>query len=314
MPKRPYDPFDDEPVALTREHVERMRAEDGLPREPQGLQGLEPPESARRFVLHVLASGSKGNAAILRWKDSAVLIDCGITKKAFFERCGEVGFDPRQLKAVLVTHEHTDHTSGLGVVLRGLAKEGVHPALLTTPAIHRASSKIREAEGVVDVRHIAVSDDFDVAGMRVFAFPTHHDSVESMGFRFEARDDDGALDVVGYATDTGTLDDRIFAHLEGARLLAIESNHDERMLETGPYPPSLKRRVGGELGHLSNRQSADALERLLSPGLECVLGMHLSEHNNTPRMAEAAAKEALSRNGHGAKYWTASHHRAITVY
>lgn len=313
MHRRPYDLFDDDPIALTREYVERMRSLDTTPPESETTPEIQPPPHADGFVLHVLASGSKGNASILRWKDSAVLIDCGITKKAFFERCSEVGFDPKHIKAVTITHEHTDHTSGLGVVMRGLAKEGVRPKLFTTQAIHRASRRIQEVEGLAEIVHVSTQDDFDIAGIRAFTFPTHHDSVESMGFRFEAQDFGRALDIVGYVTDTGMLDDAMFAHLENSRLLAIESNHDPRMLETGPYPPSLKRRVGGERGHLSNLQSAEAIERLLSDSLECVLGMHLSEHNNTPRMAEASARDAIERNCHSARYWTASQHRPTTL-
>lgn len=313
MPSRPYDPFADEPIALTREYVERKRAADVACEREEAIQGLLPPEHAEGFVLHVLASGSKGNAAVLRWGESAVLIDCGITKKAFFERCAEARFDPRQIKAVAITHEHTDHTNGLGVVMRGLAKEGVRPKLFTTTAIHRASAKIREVDNLVEVSHVNAQDDFDMAGIRTFTFPTHHDSVESMGFRFEAGNE-GDRDVVGYVTDTGIVDDTIRAFLENARILALESNHDPRMLENGPYPPSLKRRVGGVQGHLSNLQSAEFVEELLSDRLECILGMHLSEHNNTPAMAQAAIEGVLARNGHSAKFWTASQHRAITVY
>lgn len=309
MPSRPYDPFADEPIALTREYVERKRAADTACEREETIQGLLPPEHAEGFVLHVLASGSKGNAAVLRRNESAVLIDCGITKKAFFERCFEVGFDPRQIKAIAITHEHTDHTSGLGVVMRGLAKEGVRPKLFTTPAIHRASAKIREVESLVEVNHVSARDDFDMAGIRTFSFPTHHDSVESMGFRFETGND-----ILGYVTDTGIVDDTIRAFLENARILALESNHDPRMLENGPYPPALKRRVGGANGHLSNLQSANIVEGLLSDRLEYILGMHLSEHNNTPAMARAAIENVLARNRHSAKFWTASQHRTITVY
>lgn len=319
MANRPFDPFAEDEPALTSAYIELRRASDKHAHEADERTadeswGFAPPDRAERFVLHVLASGSKGNAAILRWKDEAVLIDCGITKKAFFERCAEVGFDPRQLKAVLVTHEHTDHTGGLGVVMRGLAKEGVHPAIVTSDAIHRASARIREIEHLTEVSHISTSDDVAVGGIRVLSFPTFHDSVESMGFRFEAGDERHATDCVGFVTDTGKLDDVALSYLSDVRLLAIESNHDPHLLDIGPYPPSLKRRVGGESGHLSNEQSAAAIERLLTNDLECILGMHLSEHNNLPRLAETAAHSVLVRHDHAARYWAASQHRPITVF
>ena len=306
---------EDDGGALTREWVERARrldAERG--RAGQAAPCARPPADADGFVLHVLASGSKGNAAIVRLGDAAILVDCGISKKELFARCDAVGFDPLSISAILLTHEHTDHTKGLGVLVRALAKAGVCPPLVTTAAVHEASRAVREVEETTEVRHVRASDDFTLAGLHVVSFATSHDSVESMGFRFEGRRADGSTDALGFATDTGVLSEEALACLSEVRLLALESNHDARLLETGPYPAALKRRVASDAGHLSNDQSADGLRRLLSARLERVAGMHLSETNNEPRLAAQASRAVLAREGHPARYDVASQHRPLSLW
>ena len=154
----------------------------------------------QRLALHVLASGSRGNAAVV--EDTAtgkgVLVDCGICKRDFFARCDEAGFDPANLEAVLITHDHTDHTKGLGVVLRGLAKLGIEPAVFADDAVRAASKEIIVLEGASDLRAFSSGDALSLAGMQVHAFRTSHDAASSCGFRVEA---DG--DAVGFMTDTG---------------------------------------------------------------------------------------------------------------
>ncbi len=265
--------------------------------------------------LNVLASGSRGNAAIVEDAETGmgILIDCGVTKKAFLEGCRSCGFDPSGLRAVLVTHEHTDHTKGLGVVLRGLAKLGVEGLPLITGAkICCASKDIAAVEELCDVRPgLADGAEFAVAGtaLRVRVFRTSHDASESFGFRISCEDGD----TLGFMTDTGVVTGEAHDALAGCRLLALEANHDLAMLDAAPYPCSVKRRIASDSGHLSNGQSADELALLAHDGLETVVAMHISENSNDYTLPRQALQSALIAAGSKAAVQSAFQHRPISV-
>ena len=263
-----------------------------------------------RLALHVIASGSKGNAAIVEntGNGHGVLVDCGVTKKAFFAGCQQSGFDPARLDAILMTHEHTDHTKGLDVVTRGLAKLGTAPTLYASTKVRDASGDIRAVQEALGEGAFRAGDDFGLAGIRVHVFPTSHDSAESFGFRFEL---DG--DVVGFMTDTGIVTGEAREALRGCRLLGLEANHDRHILACGPYPAPLKRRIAGAGGHLSNDQSAELLEDLLCNELEQVVALHVSENNNDYDLPVAALAGVLERNGHPARALTGYQRRTVTV-
>jgi phosphoribosyl 1,2-cyclic phosphodiesterase len=140
---------------------------------------------------------------------------------------------------------------------------------------------------------VKANDEFDVAGMRVHTFPTSHDVSDPMCFRFEVREQGKVADAIAWATDTGYLTQPALQALRGCRVLGIEANHDPHMLATGPYPPFLKARVGGNSGHLSNVQAAEALPQLLTDETETVVGMHISEKNNLPELAAEALRQAV---------------------
>lgn len=262
------------------------------------------------FTLHVLASGSKGNASIVESAQSGVgiLIDCGITRKRFLEGCDEVGFDPANLQAILVTHEHSDHVKGFGVVSRALAKKGIYPKIYVSPASQMKAPIFNElADGFTCVPYnaqaILTFDD-----ITVYPLATSHDAAASFGFRFESGGDS-----LGYVTDTGYLPPATLAALKQVRVLALESNHDKRMLEEGPYPRSIKDRIASQKGHLSNDQAAQALEMLLSDTLEEVIAMHVSEINNTYRHPKESLQAVLDAHQHKARVLVAYQNRAQSL-
>ena len=270
--------------------------------------------------LHVLASGSKGNAAIVENAESGagVLIDCGICKRDFLERCDEAGFDPARLEAVFITHEHGDHTKGLGVVLRGLAKLDCAPTVYMNRACVENSSTLQKITDGFQTAPLGAALTFSqdenenacrngasacdesvvhVAGLRVLPFATSHDAAASFGFRIEANDGDA----LGYITDSGIVTSVAHAALRDVRILALESNHDERMLKNGDYPYIIKKRIASELGHLSNPQATEELATLITEsraaGLrtpETVVAMHISQNNNDYDLPRAALEEGLA--------------------
>ena len=241
--------------------------------------------------LHVLASGSKGNAAVVEGPEGSVLVDDGIARRTLLARASELGVNMDDVRAVLLTHEHTDHIAGLPV----FANHFDGPLFATAGTI-----AARERLSQLPFEVVEHTDSLELCGMHVTVFPTSHDVADPVGFRFSTTDENGELtDALGYCTDTGILTDEAGQALSGCRVLALESNHDERMLAAGPYPGYLKQRIHGRHGHLSNTQAADALADLVTNETEVIVGMHLSQENNRPSVAVralAAAVEAEATN------------------
>lgn len=246
----------------------------------QAQKELRRPQKDGSLLFHILGSGSKGNSSLVEGPEGFILIDAGFSKKELFYRMDLLGLSRSKIKGIILTHDHNDHSSGIGVISRGLCC----PVYATDGT--RLSPKISAQLSCLPIRD---RDRFELAGIQISTFPTSHDANDSVGIRFETSDDS-----LGYLTDCGTLNAEILEMLSEVRTLALESNHDSHMLETGPYPYRLKRRIASEYGHLSNAQAAEALAQLWHPRLEYVLGMHLSETNNSA----AKAQEALIKGIH----------------
>lgn len=262
-----------------------------------------------RLRIHVLASGSKGNASLVEniATGEGVLIDCGICKRDVLSRSAEAGFDLRKLKAVLITHEHSDHTKGLKVLYRELAKQGLQVPLFVNQATYANSKLIQEAAQLTEVVGLDAEDQLSLAGMEVFAFDTSHDAASFFGFRLWAGED-----VLGFMTDTGVVTGAAHEALQGCRVLALEANHDPIMLKNGPYPRALQERVSSERGHLSNGQASEELKSLLHPGLEEVIAMHISENNNTYRLPVECLREVVRQESHPAAVVCAYQQRLVS--
>ena len=229
--------------------------------------------------LHILASGSKGNAALVEGPEGSILIDCGLSRRGLLRRASALGCDANAACGVLLTHEHSDHVSGLTV----FAKYYDGP-LFATPGTAAARKYLLE----LPFELLDLGEAFELAGISVTPFATSHDVAEPCGFRFSCQGDS-----VGWCTDTGVVTTQAAELLYNVRILGLEANHDLNMLEHGPYPRFLKDRVASRVGHLSNSQSAEAVAKLVGPQTETVVALHLSEKNNTPGMAVRALADAL---------------------
>lgn len=229
----------------------------------------------------LLASGSKGNSAVLRTQEGCVLVDAGLSARELLRRLALVGVKAPELCAVVVSHAHSDHCAGLSV----LGKRLNLPVFLSEGT---RSACARHLAGTTRVVPIRGGQPFEVAGMEILPFSTSHDCREPLMFRVSAGGSRLAL-----ATDLGLADESVTRHLRDLDLLVLEANHDLESLLAGPYPWSLKQRVRGPRGHLSNRQAAELLCEIHGPRLGTVILAHLSDTNNTPRMARETVESLL---------------------
>ncbi|MDD2411148.1 MAG: MBL fold metallo-hydrolase [Candidatus Methanomethylophilaceae archaeon] len=221
------------------------------------------------FEAHVLASGSDGNCTVIESDGEAIMIDAGISCRRIMALMDQEGIDPSSVKAMLLTHEHSDHVSGAGATARKLDI----PVYCNVPTFESCTL------GQIDHRPISTGVPFELCGMRITPLPTSHNAADPNAFLTET---DGTRILV--ATDTGKLTYQVEHALSLADLAIIESNYDSRMLTDGPYPPSLKRLIGSDIGHLSNVACANAIMRTRKEGRKIFLA-HLSKTNNTPDTA-----------------------------
>jgi len=230
-----------------------------------------------RFAM--LGSGSRGNGTVVQAGSTTVLMDCGFMLREAETRLQRLGLFPSDLAGILVTHEHADHIGG---VARFARKHRV-PVYLTAGTYAAWTDPIGP-----HIRNISPHEPFAIGEVRVQPYPVPHDAREPCHFVFG----DGAFRV-GVLSDAGSVTPHMREVLSGCDALLLEFNHDTQMLAEGPYPPALKDRVGGPLGHLSNAQAAEMLAALDLSRLRHLVLTHLSEKNNTPQRALAAATAAV---------------------
>ena len=215
----------------------------------------------------------------------AVLIDAGISTREALRRMERVGLSPEPIQAVLLTHEHSDHCKGVDVLARRLKvpvymSEGTAEGYIET--YHRVNHR------ALDIRPFKTGKAFRVGPFLIEPFPTPHDSRDSCGYILWYRDIK-----MGVVTDLGHMPMLVRRRMHGARLLVLESNHDEKMLLQGPYPLWLKQRIMSRHGHLSNRMVAEYIREQLDGWCEYLFLAHISKENNTPERALASTMEAL---------------------
>ncbi len=225
--------------------------------------------------LFSLRSSSRGNAALVYAEDTKILVDCGVSGKVAASALADIDVKPEELSGIVVTHEHTDHIAGIGVMMRRYNL----PVWANRKTWMAMSGQI----GCVDESLIKIFDDnqsFEIGNIGVSPFSIPHDAACPVGYSF-VRDNEK----VSVATDIGELKKELFVALKGSNTVLLEANHDINMLEIGRYPLPLKRRIRGRLGHLSNDDAGKAAEFLVKLGTEKILLGHLSEENNYPELA-----------------------------
>jgi phosphoribosyl 1,2-cyclic phosphodiesterase len=260
----------------------------------------------------VLASGSRGNCSLVATSTTRILVDAGLSGRETFKRLRQLaGHDSadhdhagrhhgdrhhaglsnervEEISAILITHEHSDHVAGL----QRLANKLKVPVFLTAPTHHAWSRAVRDAEGAMPVlpkpEYFSAGRGFRVGDIEVMPFTIPHDAADPVGFTFRA---EGVK--IGFATDLGYMPASVRDHLRGCSVLVMESNHDVEMLRSGPYPWSVKQRVMSRVGHLSNEALAEFFSSDYDGGAEYLVLAHLSEQNNHPAIARAAAEQAL---------------------
>ena len=232
-----------------------------------------------------LGSGSSGNATLIEYGSCRILIDAGLSARDLGLRLESIGCPPASLTAILLTHEHHDHARGV----ERFSKRHNLPVFCSAETLEAAN---------LSPRHLAawhalpLGRALDLGGVVVEPFPVPHDAALPVGFIIRA----GGLRI-GVATDIGHATTLVIERLRGCNVLMVEANHDDAMLIHGPYPWSLKQRVGGRMGHLSNDEAAQLLAQVAGDQCRAVVLAHLSDKNNEAALARRTVARALSDAG-----------------
>ncbi len=230
-----------------------------------------------------LFSGSSGNACYIKHNDTALLVDAGVSGKKIEEAISAIEGDIKSIKGILVTHEHSDHINAVGI----LSRRYKIPVFATKGTFEGMS--VGEFYQAVTLK---AGQDFEIGSIKIKPFSIPHDASEPVGYNFYA-----GKKKITIATDIGAMSEALFVSLSGSHLILLESNHDKQMLLQGVYPLSLKRRIAGDRGHLSNEEAALCAARLVGTGTTSIILGHLSGENNIPSIAYNETAKALEKTG-----------------
>ena len=234
--------------------------------------------ASMRFAL--LGSGSKGNALVVEYANTRLLIDCGFSAREMERRLARLELTPADIDALVITHEHDDHWRGVS----RFSRRHEIPVWLT-PGTQAAKA----TDVLATTELYSPHEPFAIGDLELFPYPVPHDAREPAQLVVGNGDKRlGILSDIGYATP------HVREMVDACDALVLECNHDPELLAMGPYPASLKRRVAGKLGHLSNQQAAELLTQIDATGLQQLVVAHISESNNRPELAQAALAGALS--------------------
>ena len=249
------------------------------------------------MIVRVLGSGSKGNAVLLEAGGTRVLIDAGFSPKGMEKRLAVMEVPPASIEAVIVTHEHSDHVSGVVACSRRWGWR-----ILASAGTCTGSASLARAS----VERISTTGNITIGELDLATIRLSHDANEPMAVVATSRET-GAR--AGIVYDLGVFTEAVRRAVHGVDILMIEANHDVAMLRRGPYPPVLQRRIASRHGHLSNDAAAAAASACVHPGLSHVVLAHLSQNNNTPKIALETVRAALARTDFAGELTAASQGR-----
>lgn len=230
-------------------------------------------------------SGSSGNCQFIKTEKTSILVDAGLSGKKIQQGIINIGEDPKEIDAIFITHEHIDHVQGAGILSRRFD--------IPIYANEETWEAMKSIIGEVKAHNIKViTDNVEIGDLFVQAFDIFHDSAKPVGYNIYYKNKKLSL-----VTDTGSINDNIVNSIKNSDLLLVESNHDEDMVLIGPYPWPLKRRVLGELGHMSNDVAGKLIAKVIKKGTEIVLLGHLSKENNFPQLAYKTVENILTESG-----------------
>ena len=232
--------------------------------------------------LFSVVSGSSGNCICIGDDSTHLMIDAGISGKRIEAGLNEMDLTTSDMKALLITHEHSDHIGGVGVLARRYGLP-IYGTFGTIQAIRNSKTLGNIDEGLFHV--VRPDEDFQIGNLTVTPFSISHDAADPVAYT--VRDDRAKVAV---CTDTGMYNDYIISHLKGVDALLLEANHDIHMLEVGSYPYPLKQRILSDHGHLSNEASGQLLTKVLHDDMKHILLGHLSQENNYPDLAYETVK------------------------
>lgn len=238
---------------------------------------------ADKLSIVVLGSGSKGNATVIHDGNEAILVDAGLSTKAICERLNEVGLEPEMLKAVLITHEHSDHVKGLATLTKRFSIP-IYTASMTARAIYEKNNQLRQ------IKVFSPGAGFRIANFAVKSFSISHDAVDPVGFTIQ-----NSCGKIGVATDLGIATELVKTQLKDCDVMYVESNHDIDMLWQSERPAILKQRIYGNRGHLSNPACMQMLHEIVNEQTRSIILGHISQDCNCYQLVQTKLKECLQQ-------------------
>lgn len=238
--------------------------------------------------IHPLYSSSSGNVFHIETPKSNILIDAGVSYKAITTGLASINKDISDISAVIITHEHSDHISGISQ----LCKKNDIPLFACGKTANHIQNLLNEKNIKNDIYEINYANPFKVDDLEITAFETSHDAIMPCGYRIKNENK-----ILTYSTDLGYVSEEVFENLKNSNFIILESNYDETMLDFGKYPFYLKQRIKGKLGHLSNTECANTIVKLKKQDSNSkFLLAHLSENNNNLALAKSTIESIIIEN------------------